>query len=113
MDVFGKENYHNFSCYKEPVPNEDPSVILSKYKYYFMCENTSQIDYATEKIWEPIICESLCFYWGCPNLSDYIDSRAYVQLDMNDFEKSKEIIRNAIKEDLWSQRIQYIRNEKK
>lgn len=113
IDVFGKENYHNFECYKHSVPNEDPSLILGKYKYYFMCENNQQLDYATEKIWEPIICESLCFYWGCPNLSDYIDSRAYVELDMNDMVKSKEIVKRAIEEDWWSQRIKYIRKEKK
>jgi len=112
IDVFGKENYHNFECYKHSVPNEDPSLILGKYKYYFMCENNQQLDYATEKIWEPIICESLCFYWGCPNLSDYIDSRAYVELDLNDMEKSKEIVKRAIEEDWWSQRIKYIRKER-
>jgi len=95
IDVFGKENYHKFECYKHKVPNEDPSLILGKYKYYFMCENNQQANYATEKIWEPIICESLCFYWGCPNLSDYIDSRAYVELDMNDMEKSKEIVKKS------------------
>jgi|UniRef100_A0A6C0CX56 GR25 family glycosyltransferase involved in LPS biosynthesis len=112
IDVFGKENYHKFECYKGKVPNEDPSLILGKYKYYFMCENNKQVDYATEKIWEPIICESLCFYWGCPNLSDYIDSRAYVELDLNDMEKSKEIVKRAIEEDWWSQRIKYIRKER-
>lgn len=112
IDVFGKENYHNFHSYKGVVPNDNTSNILTQYKYYFMCENSEQLDYATEKIWEPIICESLCFYWGCPNLSEYIDSRAYVALDLNDMERSKCIIKKAIEEDWWSQRLPFIRAEK-
>ena len=66
----------------------------------------------TEKLFEPILCESLVFYYGCPNVSDYIDERAYVQLDMEDFEKSYQIMKQAIKEDWWSQRIEIIRKEK-
>jgi FkbM family methyltransferase len=112
IDVFGKENYHNFRSYKGVVPNDNTSNVLNQYKYYFMCENNEQLDYATEKIWEPIICECLCFYWGCPNLSEYIDSRAYVALDLNDMERSKSIVKKAIQEDWWSQRLPFIRAEK-
>jgi hypothetical protein len=77
-----------------------------------MAENNSEHNYATEKIWEPILCECLCFYWGCPNLEDYIDERAFVRLDLDDFEKSYQIIKQAIEEDWWSQRIDIIKKEK-
>jgi len=56
--------------------------------------------------------ESLCFYWGCPNVSDYIHPHAYVQLDLNDFEKSFQIIKNALQENLWEKRLHIIRAEK-
>jgi hypothetical protein len=69
--------------------------------------------FITEKIWEPILCESLVFYYGCPNVDDYINPLAYVLLDINDFEKSYQIIKTAIKEDLWSKRIHIIREVKK
>jgi hypothetical protein len=45
-------------------------------------------------------------------VSDYIDPRAYVQLDMADFEGSYRTIKTAIVEDWWSQRIDIIRQEK-
>jgi hypothetical protein len=38
---------------------------------------------------------------------------AYILLDVNDFEKSYQIIKTAIEEDLWSKRIEIIREEKK
>ena len=109
IDVYGRQNYHNFLCYKGTIGNEDK---YKNYKYCISVENNSEYNYATEKIWEPILCECLCFYWGCPNIGDYIDDRAYVLLDMNDFEKSCEMIKRAIEEDWWSERIDIIRKEK-
>jgi hypothetical protein len=76
-------------------------------------ENNSEHNYATEKIWEPILCETLCFYWGCPNLEEHLDSNAFVRLDAKDFDGSMKLIEKAMKEDWWSQRIDSIRKEKK
>ena len=109
IDIYGRQNYHNFMNYKGTIGNDDK---YKNYKYCISVENNSEYNYATEKIWEPILCECLCFYWGCPNIADYIDSRAYVLLDMNDFEKSYETIKRAIREDWWSERIEIIRKEK-
>ena len=111
-DVFGRQNYHKFNNYIDVVLNDNISNVLIPYKYYFMPENNSEHNYATEKIWEPILCECLCFYWGCPNLEDYIDSRAFVRLPLDNFEESVSIIKQAISEDWWSQRIDIIRQEK-
>jgi GR25 family glycosyltransferase involved in LPS biosynthesis len=113
IDIYNKDNHHNFKNFKGPVsPNIDKSKGMLQYKYYFMIENNYEENFITEKLWEPILCESLCFYYGCPNVTDYIDSRAFVLLDINDFEKSYQIIKQAIEEDLWSQRIDFIRQEK-
>jgi len=112
LDVYGKENYHGFTSYKGPLINDDKLTGFETYKYYFMAENNAEHNYATEKIWEPILCECLCFYWGCPNLEDHIDSNAFVRLDLENMEESFSIIQMAIKEDWWSQRIDCIRREK-
>uniref|UniRef100_A0A6C0E7H2 Uncharacterized protein n=1 Tax=viral metagenome TaxID=1070528 RepID=A0A6C0E7H2_9ZZZZ len=109
VDVYGRQNYHNFMNYKGTVENENK---YKNYKYCISVENNSEYNYATEKIWEPVLCECLCFYWGCPNIGDYIDNRAFVLLDLNDYEKSCETIKRAIEEDWWSERIDIIRKEK-
>jgi hypothetical protein len=75
-------------------------------------ENNFEKNFITEKLWEPILCETLVFYYGCPNVSDYIDPRAFVLLDITNFEKSYQIIKQAVSEDWWSQRIDIIRQEK-
>lgn len=114
LDIFNQNNTHGFSNYRGKLsPYVDKSQGILPYKYYFMVENNYEQNFITEKIWEPILCETLVFYYGCPNTADYIDSRAFVQLDMYDFEKSYQIVKQAIEEDWWSQRIEYIRAEKK
>jgi hypothetical protein len=112
IHVYGRQNYHNFKSYVGPLLDDNKFSGFSFYKYCFNIENNSEYNYATEKLWEPILCESLCFYYGCPNVTDYIDSRAFVLLDINDFEKSYQIIKQSIEADLWSQRIDIIRQEK-
>lgn len=113
LDIWNQDNKHQFKNYRGPLtPYVDKSKGLSGYKYYFMMENNYEQNFITEKLWEPILCETLVFYYGCPNVSDYIDSKAFVLLDINDFEKSYQIIKQAINEDWWSQRIDIIRKEK-
>jgi hypothetical protein len=113
LDIYNKDNNHCFTNYRGPLsPYVDKSKGISPYKYYFMIENNFEKNFITEKIWEPILCETLVFYYGCPNVSDYIDPKAFVLLDITDFEKSYQIIKQALSEDWWSQRIDIIRQEK-
>jgi hypothetical protein len=77
-----------------------------------MCENNAESNFVTEKLWEPLLCECLCFYWGCPNVQDILDSKAYILLDMNDFEASYQLIQNSIVNNEWEKRIDSIRKEK-
>ncbi len=113
LDIYNSDNEHNFINYRTPLtPYVDKSKGIVPYKYYFMVENNYEPNFITEKLWEPILCETLCFYYGCPNVTDYINKDAFVLLDMNDFEKSYQIMKEAIESDLWSSRIDIIRKEK-
>ena len=113
LDIYSQDNTHCFTNYRGVLsPYIDKSKGLTQYKYYFMIENNYEPNFITEKLWEPILCECLCFYYGCPNVTDYIDPRAFVLLDITDFEKSYQIIKQAINENWWSQRIDIIRQEK-
>ena len=113
IDIYNSNNNHNFKNYRGPLtPYIDKSKGLIPYKYYFMIENNYEPDFITEKIWEPILCETLCFYFGCPNVHEYIDPQVYVLLPIHDFEKCYQIMKQAIEEDWFSQRIDIIKREK-
>ena len=109
IDIYNENNCHQFKNYKGVVtPFIDKSKGLMPYKYYFMCENNFEPGFITEKLWEPILCETLVFYCGAPDVSKYIDPRAFVEIDLNNFEESLNIISTAIKEDWYSKRLPYI-----
>jgi GR25 family glycosyltransferase involved in LPS biosynthesis len=110
--VFGRKNYHNLAAYRGPVTGTKEDILLPT-KYYFMCENNAERNYVTEKLWEPILCESLCFYWGAPNIAEMVDPDAYIQLDMTDYETAAQTIRTAIATDEWSRRLPAIRAAKR
>lgn len=113
IDIYSQNNQYGFKNYRGSLtPYVDKSKGIAPYKYYFMVEDSYENDFITEKMWEPILCETLVFYYGCPNVEQHVDPLAFVLLDMNDFEKSVKIIKQAISEDWWSQRIDAIRREK-
>lgn len=113
LHIYNEDNTHNFKSYQGKArPDIDKEKGLMPYKYYFMCENNAEQNFITEKLWEPILCECLCFYWGCPNVGDYVDPLAYVQLDMDDFEKSSLIIKESIENNLWEERLPILQREK-
>ena len=66
------------------------------YKYVFNCENNWERNWITEKLVDGILAECLVFYSGAPNVGDYIDRRAFVQLDLIDFEADMKKIQTAM-----------------
>ena len=110
LHIYNEDNNIGFKSYKGTAQQFfDKEKAIIPYKYYFMCENNVEHNFVTEKMWEPILCESLCFYWGCPNINEIVDPMAFVQLDMDDFEASYNIMNEAIKMNLWETRLPYIK----
>ncbi len=113
IDIFGMSNAHKFRGYKGRLPLYCKDAGMFPYKYVFNAENNKVDHYYTEKIIDAILSESLIFYWGCPNIGDYIDERAFVRLDLNDFESDCNLIKKSIEENLWEKRLPYIKQAKK
>lgn len=112
-DLYGRENKFNLKCYKGPLPFMEKYKGLQDYKYTIAFENCQELGYYTEKITDAILMECLCFYWGCPNISQYIDTNAYIWLDIDNKEESLNKIKNTIQNNEWEKRINIIRKEKK
>lgn len=109
IDVYGYKNYHNFNNYKGPI---DDKLIIQEYKYILSVENNKEYNYATEKIWEAFIACTMCFYDGCPNLSDYVDARSFIPVDCSNFEQCLSIMKSSIQADEWSKNLEYIIDSK-
>ncbi len=110
---FGKGgNPFNFKNHFGELPYMHKDSAQFPYKYTFNAENNSEKNYFTEKIIDAILSETLCFYWGCPNISDWIDPRAYIILDFNNFEDSLRIVKDAIENNEWEKRLNFIKEAK-
>jgi len=86
---------------------------FSEYKYIFAAESCYEKNYFTEKILRGILCECFVFYTGCPNIEDFVDSRCYIKLDLEKPEECLEIMKDALKNNLWEKRIDIIREQKR
>jgi GR25 family glycosyltransferase involved in LPS biosynthesis/GT2 family glycosyltransferase/tetratricopeptide (TPR) repeat protein len=91
VDIFGHENSLGFQSYRGPHPPGDKDAALLPYKYCFLAENNQEPNFITEKLWEALLTETLCFYWGCPNVAEHIDPEAYLELDLSDFERERRL----------------------
>jgi len=111
IDVYGGNRF-NWKNYRGCLPYHKKDDALFPYKYTFNCENNEINNYCTEKLYDGILAECLVFYSGCPNVKDIIDDKAYIYLHLSNFEKDYETIKKAIKENLWEQRLPYIKEAK-
>jgi len=111
IHVYGSNRW-NYKNYMGELPYGCKDLGIFPYKYTFNVENQSLLNYFTEKLVDGILGECLVFYSGCYNVREYIDEKAYVYLEMYNFEKALETIQTAIKEDWHSQRLPYIRQAK-
>jgi hypothetical protein len=112
VDIYGKCQAENYKNYRGELEYYHREQGLIDYKYHFMAENTPIENYFTEKIVDCILSETLCFYWGCPNIDTYIDEKCYIRLPLNDIDECINIIRKSIENNEWEKRIDFIRREK-
>lgn len=91
VDIFGKK-------YKDIHP-ELKEKGLKNYKMSISIENSSQMNYFSEKINDCYLYWSLPIYWGCPNISDFFPEKSYRLLDINNPESISQIINEPISED--------------
>lgn len=111
IDVYGNNRF-GYKNYKKELPYHCKDEGLFNYKYTFNAENNNINGYFTEKLIDGILAECLVFYNGCPDIDKYIDPKAFVYLELVDYEYDFQIVKKAIENDLWSERIAYIRKAK-
>ena len=112
LDIYGKDNHFQFKHYKYPLPDHCKNEGIFPYKYTFIAENCCVDNYFTEKLIDPILGETLCFYWGCSNIETFLDPRAFVKLDLKNKEESFNIMKTMILGNEWEKRIDIIKKEK-
>lgn len=52
--------------------NNKKKDLISQYSYVLAIENTQEYNYATEKVYDPLVTHTLPFYFGASNINDLI-----------------------------------------
>lgn len=110
LDLYGKFYTPN-KKYKGSLARKADG--LMSYKYTFNHENDYENNYFTEKILDGLMCETLTFYGGCPNIKRFINSNSFIEIDLNNEQESLYIIRDCLKTDIWKGMVNSIREEKR
>ena len=69
-------------------PIGDKAEILNSYSFTLAIENTIENNYWTEKIHDAILCRCFPFYYGAPNMSEYLDKNLYQSVDISNPKKA-------------------------
>ena len=112
VELYAYDNPLGFTSWVGPHPAGEKDAALLPYRYFFSAENNCEHNFVTEKLWEPLLTETLCFYWGTPNAADWIDPRAFIPINLDNFEQAFATMKRAILDNEWERRIDVIRHEK-
>jgi len=69
---------------------------ISQYKFMICFENKAQKNYLTEKLFNAYFGETIPIYWGCTNVSDYINTNSILYLKPEHQEQDIENLINEI-----------------
>jgi hypothetical protein len=100
--------------YNQPLPLYEKDQGLFPFKYHFNCECKVINNYQTEKLYDAILAETLCFYCGPddPILSQGAAAGCYVKLTLIDLEHDLQLVQQAINDNLYEERLPAIRAAK-
>lgn len=113
VDVFGTIDKNKCKNYKGTLPHKSKDLGLFPYKYTFNSESECVPGFVSEKMIDGILSECLVFYWGCPNLPEFIDKRCFVQLDPESIDRSLKMVETTINSKMWERNLPYIKACKK
>jgi hypothetical protein len=81
---------------------------LEPYRYHLCIENAICPDYWTEKIADPLLAFCLPIYCGCPNMSEYLPSRSFIPINIDNEAEAIATIEKLIITDPYTHHLEHI-----
>lgn len=94
-------------------PIADKCEAVDLYRYHLAIENHVAPDHWTEKLADPFLGFALPFYFGAPNAADYFPPESFIPVDIFDFPRALETMRQAMEADEYSRRLPAIREARR
>lgn len=112
-DLYGRSNVFNLPNYRGPLGETGKELGVERYYYSIAIENSCEKGYFTEKIIDCILLDCIPFYYGCPDISQYIDPRCFIRIDITNPEKAYQTILRSILYNEYEKRKPYLQQTKK
>jgi hypothetical protein len=85
-------------------PIEDKWMALAPYKYSIAIENSSFPGYFTEKITDCFLSHTYPIYFGAPDIGNYFDLSALLNIDINDYKTAISLIEHLLEDNQYEKR---------
>lgn len=89
-------------------PINEKADAMDAFRYHVVLENHIALHHWTEKLSDAFLARCLPFYAGAPNIDDYFPSGSVIPINMNDPDAAADIIRQAMADGLYEQRLPLI-----
>jgi len=89
-------------------PMTDKAEALDSYQYHIAIENHVFPHHLTEKLPDAFLGYTLPFYHGCPNATDYFPRESFIPIDINNFDRTVDVIQSIIANNEYKDRLPYI-----
>lgn len=104
-----KEELPELDIYGHGVnPMNDKAEALDPYKFHIAVENHVYDHHLTEKLPDAFLGYTLPFYHGAPNAADYFPKESFIPININDYQRTRDIIKNHLENDEYEDRLPYI-----
>ncbi len=90
------------------LPMNDKADALDPYQFHIAVENHVYDHHITEKLPDAFLGFTLPFYHGAPNAADYFPKESFIPIDINDFERTRQIIASHLANNEYKDRLPYI-----
>jgi len=89
-------------------PMNDKAEALDSYRFHIAVENHVYVHHLTEKLPDAFLGYTLPFYHGAPNAADYFPKDSFIPIDINDYQRSRDIIKSHLANNEYEDRLPYI-----
>ncbi|TKB28019.1 hypothetical protein FCL47_00555 [Desulfopila sp. IMCC35006] len=86
----------------------DKAEALDSYMYHIAIENYVYRHHLTEKLPDAFLGYTLPFYHGAPNAADYFPKESFIPIDINNYERARDIIQSHLANNEYQDRLPYI-----
>jgi hypothetical protein len=75
---------------------DDKWDVLAPYEYSIAIENDVVPHWMTEKLYDCFLAHTFPIYYGCPNIAEYFNSKAFETIDIHNLDDSKKTIEKIL-----------------